>query len=132
MKVLRFYAYYFVGYSVQIEYNSTLMSSSFQVHLLDGDAPPLIYCVSNANQRLNLTWSRDARRLPLGIEQSYEFVPGKQILQLRWTRNVRASDVGSYLCSSSNTFGEITRVQFTLILKSKLELLLNEFVRNQC
>ena len=101
--------------------NSNEMSTAIEIELKNGDTPPTIRCISNANRPLNLTWTKSigSGSLPNGATQRYEFRPGGQTQYLSWSRNLRASDGGVYVCSSSNTLGENTRAQLTLVLRSK-------------
>lgn len=116
------FSYICIGYSVHIEYDeSDEMSADMQLEFENGDSPSMVRCVSNANMPLNLTWTRNigSGSLPNGITQRNEFMAGRQVQHLTWNRNVKTSDGGVYVCSSSNTLGDNTMAQLTIVVQSR-------------
>ena len=112
----------YTGYQVQIVYEATnIVSTNVELEVDNGDPPLKIHCITNANRPLNLTWSRRIGNsgLPSGVTQVYEFRQGRITQYLSWNRNIKISDRGVYVCSSSNTLGENTRATLTLILRSE-------------
>ena len=100
---------------------SDKMVTDVELEFETGSTSPMVRCVSNANLPLNLTWTRNigSGSLHSGVTQRYEFMPGRQVQHLTWNREIKTSDGGVYVCSSSNTLGENTRAQLTLVIQSK-------------
>ena len=97
------------------------VSIHLELEVDNGDPPPKIRCITNAIMPLNLKWERNIGDggLPNRVTQAEEFRQGRITQYLSWNRNIRTSDGGVYVCSSSNTLGENTRAHLTLIIRSE-------------
>ena len=100
---------------------SATPSSPRHIDLTDGDEGPTFSCTADGYLRPVLLWRRgDGLPLPDGVDSVNVSGREQPVLELRWSRNLRFTDSGSYVCMAVNDNGTSTAELDVLVRRKSI------------